>query len=68
MIVEAVAKFFKNQKQKQMINNHIKNYAAKLKEGQKVSLSSVQNYLRTKGIRISLGALKKRFINLKIKL
>ncbi len=53
---------------KHLINEHIKNYATKLKEGQKVSLSSVQNYLRTKGIRISLGALKKRFINLKIKL
>ena len=51
-----------------MINEHIKNYATKLKEGQKISLSSVKMYLKGKGINITLKALKRRCSNLKIKL
>ncbi len=56
---------------KHLINDHIKSYASKLKDGQKLSLSSVQAYLRGLKpfpIKISLKALKRRCNNIDIKL
>ena len=53
---------------KHLINEHIKSYASKLKDGQKLSLSGAQTYLRDENINITLKALRRRFNELKIKL
>ncbi len=56
------------EKEHGVVDNHIISYASKLKDGQKLSLSSVQTYLRGKSIKITLKALRERCSNLKIKL